>query len=146
MRIKHWQNRALFLSSGIILCIVAIIMIAKVFNDNIVYFYSPSDLISKKIEPSSKTMRVGGLVVDGSIKKLDDITIEFEISDLDKTLKIQYKGIPPMLFREGQGTVATGVLKENNLFIAKEILAKHDENYMPKEVADSLKKSGHWKE
>lgn len=145
MRVKNWQNRALFITAAIILSFIALAIVVKVFNDNIVYYYSPSDLSKKNVSPSEQSIRVGGLIVDGSITKVDDLTIEFEISDLSENLRIQYKGIPPALFKEGQGTIATGKLVEKNLFIAKEILAKHDENYMPKEVADSLKESGYWK-
>lgn len=144
MRIKNWQNRALFISAAIILSFVALAFSAKVFRENVIYFYSPTDLISKSVSPSDKTLRVGGLV--NSIRKVDDLTIEFIISDEQNSLVARFKGIPPALFTEGQGTIATGTLKESNLFIAKEILAKHDENYMPKEVAESLKKSGRWKD
>lgn len=143
MRIKNWQNRALFISTAIILSFVALAFSAKVFRENIIYFYSPTDLIEKAVSPSVKTLRVGGLV--SAIKKVDDLTIEFTISDEQNSLIARFKGIPPALFTECQGTIATGHLEANNLFIAKEILAKHDENYMPKEVAESLKKSGRWK-
>lgn len=144
MRIKNWQNRALFISAAIVLSFVALAFSAKVFRENIIYFYSPTDLIEKAVSPSAKTLRVGGLV--SGIKKIDDLTIEFTISDEQNSLIARFKGIPPALFTEGQGTIATGNLEQNKLFLAKEILAKHDENYMPKEVAESLKKSGRWKD
>lgn len=113
-------------------------------QDSIVFFYSPSDIAEKKL-PAGRTMRIGGLVVKGSIEHLKPgPAVAFRVTDTRKTLKVIYKGILPDLFREGQGVVAQGVMRPDGTFAAREVLAKHDENYMPKEVADALKKSGHW--
>jgi len=113
-------------------------------QDSIVFFYSPSDIAEKNL-PAGRTMRIGGLVVKGSIKRLEPgPAVAFRVTDTRKTLKVIYKGILPDLFREGQGVVAQGAMRPDGTFAAKTVLAKHDENYMPKEVADALKKSGHW--
>jgi cytochrome c-type biogenesis protein CcmE len=114
------------------------------FEDTLVFFYSPTDLIDKKTNPKTQ-IRVGGLVEERSLLKSDNgLTISFTITDLDNSLPVTFKGALPDLFREGQGVVAEGYLVDGR-FQAKHVLAKHDENYMPKEVADSLKKSGKWK-
>jgi cytochrome c-type biogenesis protein CcmE len=120
------------------------------FQDNLVFFYSPSDLAAKQIPPE-RNFRLGGLVEVGSIERpaaADARTIEvrFTITDLDKSVPVIYAGILPDLFREGQGVIANGKLGTDGVFRARELLAKHDENYMPPEVADALKKSGRWNE
>lgn len=113
-------------------------LILKNFKDNIVFFYTPSE-IKKQLNLSEKVIRVGGLVKKNSIKKLDGFITEFTVTDLEEDLIINYKGILPNLFRDEQGVVAKGKI-ENNIFIASELLAKHDENYIPKEIHDSIKK------
>ncbi len=118
----------------------------KVFQDSIVFYLSPHELKAKASEFQNKEFRVGGLVVEGSIRYLDDNhTLEFAITDFQEELVVRYKGVIPSLFTENQGTVALGKLNKEGIFIARELLAKHDENYMPREVADSLKKNGYWK-
>lgn len=111
--------------------------ISKNFKDNIVFFYTPTEL-KNQVVSSHKVIRVGGLVLKGSIKKLDSISAEFIITDQQEKLLIRYKGILPNLFRDGQGIVAKGKLAKD-IFIADEILAKHDENYIPKEVYSSIR-------
>jgi cytochrome c-type biogenesis protein CcmE len=112
------------------------------FRDNIVFFYSPTELHHNH---PTKIIRVGGLVKKGSITT--NATIHrFVLTDLEHEIKVEYHGLLPSLFREGQGMVARGKLGHDGVFIADELLTKHDENYMPKEVVDSLKKSGRWKE
>ena len=109
------------------------------------YFFAPSDLSDHKVPPG-EAFRLGGLVAVGSVKHLSDgVTINFTLTDLRKTLPVQFRGITPDLFREGSGVVAEGRLDASGMFIADTLLAKHDENYMPPEVAASLKKSGRWK-
>ncbi|MDA9008907.1 cytochrome c maturation protein CcmE [Alphaproteobacteria bacterium] len=120
----------------------ALVMLA--FRDNIVFFFGPSEIKAGKVQPG-KRIRVGGLVVEGSVVKVGE-KVSFGITDGVESVDIQYVGILPDLFREGQGIVAEGVLNQNLVFTASEVLAKHDENYMPPEVAEALKKSGHWKE
>lgn len=121
------------------------------FQDSLVFFYSPSDLATKQIPPE-RTFRLGGLVEVGSIERRTgdaaarNVEVRFAITDLDKTVPVLYAGILPDLFREGQGVVAEGRLGEGGVFEAQTILAKHDEKYMPPEVADALKKSGKWQE
>ena len=118
----------------------ALIFIIVNFKNNLVFFYSPSELKTAKIS-ANQIIRIGGMIEDGSIKNLPDSVLEFNITDFEETIKISFKGIKPDLFREGQGTVAKGTWnKENNIFIASELLTKHDEKYMPPEVAKSLKK------
>jgi cytochrome c-type biogenesis protein CcmE len=142
---KKWQNRAAFIGITAILLSISLIIIFKVFNENIVFYFSPTELKSAK--NSSGLIRVGGLVKDDSISYADNKeTLSFIITDLESELTIHYKGIIPNLFKEGQGTVVLGKLDENGIFQASELLAKHDENYMPPEVAKSIKKSGQWRD
>jgi cytochrome c-type biogenesis protein CcmE len=115
------------------------------FSDSLVFFVSPSDLA--KQPDNGRTVRLGGLVQRGSVQRLtaDGHPIaSFDVTDGNSAVKVTYKGILPDLFREGQGVVALGTMQPDGVFRASEVLAKHDENYMPKEVEDALKKSGHW--
>jgi cytochrome c-type biogenesis protein CcmE len=110
-----------------------------------VYFFSPSDL-SKLSEKPNGLVRVGGLVKNGSIQeKQKDSIYSFIITDLNNDVYVEYKGLLPNLFQEGKGAVIEGVLKDKKFLIAEKILAKHDENYMPPEIAEALKKNGNWK-
>ena len=118
---------------------VAIAVALKAFNENLMFFYTPSAVAGGEA-PAGHLIRVGGLVTNGSVKRQPDgLTVTFDITDYAETIKVQYTGILPDLFREGQGIVARGRLQDGNLFVAEEVLAKHDENYMPPEVADALK-------
>jgi len=120
----------------------ALVLLA--FSDNLVFFVSPSDLGKSAV--SGRTVRLGGLVEQGSVVRESGGTTAttFRVTDGAKSVKVTYNGILPDLFREGQGVVTLGKLNPNGTFVASEVLAKHDETYMPKEVADALKKSGHW--
>jgi cytochrome c-type biogenesis protein CcmE len=120
----------------------ALVLLA--FNDNLVFFVSPSDLA--RSGPTGRTVRLGGLVEQGSVVRESGGTTAtvFKITDGARSVTVSYNGILPDLFREGQGVVTLGMLKPNGTFVASEVLAKHDETYMPKEVADALKKNGHW--
>ena len=122
---------------------VAAALMLAAFEENIVFFYSPTDTIKKKIT-DGRRFRLGGLVEEGSVKKSADAVVKFRVTDLTTAVPVSYKGILPDLFREGQGIVAEGRLS-GGVFKADEVLAKHDETYMPPEVADALKKSGQWK-
>ena len=140
------KYRRLFITIIIILTLgIATKLILMALEDNIVYFYTPIDLIEKFGDTKNiqNKIRIGGLVLENSIKKEGKKTI-FMITDRKKEVKVEFKGPLPDLFREGQGIVAEGVFQNNN-FIASEVLAKHDENYMPPEVADALKKNNVWK-
>ena len=113
--------------------------------NSIVFFNSPSDVVEKHVEPGTR-IRLGGLVKDGSLVHGNNLNVRFEVTDGKTEIPVAYTGVLPDLFREGQGVVAEGVLDGGGTFNADTILAKHDETYMPKEVADALKKSGHWKD
>ena len=111
-------------------------------NENIMFFFSPADIQAGKA-PVNKDFRVGGLVVEGTVARPGEgLTVEFDLTDNDSVVKVKYTGILPDLFREGQGIIANGRLNTNGEFVASEVLAKHDENYMPPEVMDAMKKSG----
>ena len=140
------KYRRLFITIIIILTLgLATKLILMALEDNIVYFYTPNDLIEKfgNTKNIQNKIRIGGLVLESSIKKEGEKTI-FMITDRKEEVKVVFKGPLPDLFREGQGIVAEGMFQNNN-FIASEVLAKHDENYMPPEVADALKKNNVWK-
>ncbi len=112
----------------------------KAFNENLMYFFSTTEVADGKV-PEGAKFRMGGMVVDGSIERPNkDIMVRFILTDFNKQITVEYSGILPDLFREGQGIVANGRLNESGTFVAEEVLAKHDENYMPPEVAESLKK------
>ena len=118
---------------------IAAALALTAFNDNLMYFYSPAEIAAGKA-PADHPIRVGGLVVKGSVeRKTDGLTVVFDLTDNNRTIKVNYTGILPDLFREGQGIVALGSLNRQGVFVASEVLAKHDENYMPPEVADALK-------
>jgi cytochrome c-type biogenesis protein CcmE len=121
---------------------VAAALVLSAFNENLVFFHSPSDVVEKQL-PADKRFRIGGLVEAGSVRK-DGLITDFTVTDLRNSVMVRYTGILPDLFREGQGVVANGRLDAQGRFVASEVLAKHDENYMPPEVADALKKSGQW--
>ena len=140
------KKRLYAVLAGLTMLGVAAALVLTAFEDNIVFFYSPTDITQKDLRPG-QTVRLGGLVEADSVKKADDgVTTEFVITDTNKTISVRYAGLLPDLFREGQGVVTQGTLGSDGIFLASEVLAKHDENYMPKEVADALKKSGNWKE
>ena len=140
------KYRRLFITIIIVITLgLATKLILMALEDNIVYFYTPNDLIEKfgDTQNIQNKIRIGGLILEGSIKKEGEITI-FMITDRKKEVRVVFDGPLPDLFREGQGIVAEGMFQNNN-FIASEVLAKHDENYMPPEVADALKKNNVWK-
>ena len=123
---------------------VAAALVLTALNDNLVFFYSPSQIAEKSIPPERR-FRLGGLVELGSVKKAGQ-EIRFTVTDTHKTISVVYRGLLPDLFREGQGVVAEGVLDASGVFIADTVLAKHDENYMPNDLADKLKEKGVWQE
>jgi cytochrome c-type biogenesis protein CcmE len=124
------------LVSGIV---IATVFALKAFNENLMFFFSPSEVVAGKA-PDKAAFRLGGMVVKGSVERPGDgLTVKFDLTDNAKTVTVEYTGILPDLFREEQGIVANGRLRPDNVFVAEEVLAKHDENYMPPEVADSMK-------
>lgn len=119
------------------------------FRDNMVFFYTPSQLAEKRQEAtfnSKRPMRIGGMVKKGSVKNLKDGGVRFVVTDFSADISVTYRGFVPSLFREGQGVVAQGTLGEDGSMVASNILAKHDEKYMPREVVEALKASGQWQE
>jgi len=116
------------------------------FDDHLVFFHTPSDVAAHKV-PVDRQMRIGGLVEEGSVERVaGSPVIRFRVTDLEHAVPVTYQGVLPDLFREGQGVVANGRLGADGTFRAAEVLAKHDENYMPSEVAEALKRSGRWQE
>jgi len=121
---------------------VAAIFILTAFEKNLMYFYSPTEIINGNA-PKAQSFRIGGLVVNDSvIRNTEDLKVSFVLTDTMNEVKVIYEGILPDLFREGQGIVANGKLQPDNIFVADQVLAKHDENYMPPEVAEALKAAG----
>lgn len=139
------RRRLYLVLGGLALLAVVSALVLSAFSDNIVFFYSPSDLQAKNV-PDGRSIRIGGLVETGSVKReADGRTLDFRVTDGNSAVPVIYKGDVPDLFREGQGVVAEGKL-DHGTFRAASVLAKHDEKYMPPEVVDALKRSGHWQE
>jgi cytochrome c-type biogenesis protein CcmE len=138
------QRRLILLALAMSALGGATAMVLVAFNDNLVFFYSPSELRAKAVA-ADRTVRIGGLVELHSLAR-DGTTVSFRVTDGAADLAVTYTGVLPDLFREGQGVVAEGRLRPDGSFLASTVLAKHDENYMPREVVDALKKSGHWQE
>jgi len=141
MVIKARHKRFILIAIGLALLGLAAMLILNAFKSNMVFFYTPTQ-VDKGEVPQGTGFRVGGLVVPGSLKRQDDgLTVRFEITDTAKNVAVTYKGILPDLFKEGKGVVAQGKLNASGLFEASEVLAKHDENYMPPEAAEALKRA-----
>ena len=139
------QRRLTLIGAGLGVLGLAAALVLGAMRDSLVFFNSPSDIVEKGVKPGTR-IRLGGLVTPGSIERGENLAVRFEVTDGNKAIKVAYRGILPDLFREGQGVVTEGTLDGGGFFKADSVLAKHDENYMPKEVADSLKKQGHWKD
>ena len=140
------RRRLIALMVGLGLLGAASAMVLAAFNDNLVFFYSPSDLAAKAI-PLGRRIRIGGLVEQRSLARdPDSHSVTFRVTDGKTVIAVVYDGVLPDLFREGQGVVAEGRRRGDGIFIATSVLAKHDEKYMPREVADALKKAGRWQE
>lgn len=131
------RHKRLAIAAGVVVVIAAAAaLILNAFQSNLVFFFSPSQIASKEA-PVGRTFRLGGLVVAGSVKR-EGVAVDFQVTDTAKTVPVHFEGILPDLFKEGKGVVAQGKLQDG-VFIAKEVLAKHDENYMPPEAAEALK-------
>jgi cytochrome c-type biogenesis protein CcmE len=140
------RRRLIALGIGMFLLAAATALVLAAFNDNLVFFYSPSDLAGKAIGPERR-IRIGGLVEPQSLRRqADGRGVDFRVTDGKATVAVVYDGVLPDLFREGQAVVAEGKLRGDGVFAATSVLAKHDEKYMPPEVADALKKAGRWQE
>jgi cytochrome c-type biogenesis protein CcmE len=139
------QRRIVLIASGLGVLLVAVLLVLSALKDSIVFFNTPTDVAEKHVAPGAR-IRLGGLVAAGSVTKGDALSVRFEVTDGNRTIPVTFQGILPDLFREGQGVVAEGALDSSGVFKADNVLAKHDERYMPKDVADALKKQGHWKD
>ena len=143
MKPKH--KRLGFVVVGVSLLMFATILTLFGLNDSVVFFYSPSDLVERDVPPDGR-FRLGGLVEENSVIRQDDgLTTTFRVTDLNHVVAVSHRGLLPDLFRPGQGVVAEGQLDAKGVFIASVVFAKHDENYMPPEVAEALRKAGQWK-
>lgn len=138
------KRRLYLVGLGMLLLAGATALVLTAFEDSLVFFFSPTEVKERHMD-SDRRFRMGGLVVEGSVVR-DGDTVQFDVTDTNESLTIRYQGILPDLFREGQGIVAEGRMTPDGVFQAAEVLAKHDENYMPAEVADALKAAGHWQE
>ena len=138
------QRRGLLIGTCLAVLGVAIGLVLFAMRDSIVFFYSPSEVAGMQIAPGIR-FRLGGLVETGSVVRGEGTTVKFVVTDKSKTLPVTYSGVLPDLFREGQGVVAEGTLAADGTFHADNVLAKHDENYMPPEVAKKLKEQGLWR-
>lgn len=143
MATKKTRRIQMMVLGGVLLA-ASSALVSFAFRDAIVFFFSPTELLAESHRPD-QLLRVGGLVVTGSLKRGAGETATFEVTDGNGVIPVRYTGVLPDLFAEGQGVVAEGYLSKG-IFTATEVLAKHDENYMPKEVVDSLKAQGHWEE
>ena len=135
------QKRFAFIGLGLVVLGVATVLVLNAFQSNLVFFFTPTQVANGEV-PKGRSFRIGGMVEDGSLKRESDgLTVHFVVTDLAKRVPVTYKGILPDLFKEGKGAVAQGQLNGDGTFVASEVLAKHDENYMPPEAAEALAKA-----
>ncbi len=140
------RRRLIYVLAGLVLLAGAAAIVLSVLSDNLVFFYSPTDLVTKDV-PTGRRLRIGGLVADHSVRRAaDGKSVTFDITDKAHQVAVTYTGALPDLFREGQGVVVEGVREPNGTIVASNVLAKHDERYMPPEVVDALKRAGRWQE
>ncbi|MDS7596560.1 cytochrome c maturation protein CcmE [Agrobacterium tumefaciens] len=140
------QKRLAIIGGGVSFIMAAVLLVMFAFGQSIAYFYMPGDLEKTPVNPGTR-IRLGGLVAEGSVKRGEGRTVTFTVTDGSASVPVSYTGILPDLFREGQGVVTEGTFDVSTRgFVADSVLAKHDENYMPKEVADRLKKEGVWED
>jgi cytochrome c-type biogenesis protein CcmE len=138
---KPRHKRFVFIGMGLLTLGVATVLVLNAFQSNLVFFFTPTQVASGEV-PQGKSFRIGGMVEDGSlVRENDGLTVRFSVTDTAKSVPVTYKGILPDLFKEGKGAVAQGQLGADGTFIASEVLAKHDENYMPPEAAEALAKA-----
>ena len=143
---KRRHKRIAFIVAGLAALGIATAFVLTAFQSNLVFFFSPTQVAAKEA-PVDRTFRIGGLVENGTIKRQNDgLTVHFTVTDTAKSIPVVYKGILPDLFKEGKGCVAQGRLGADGVFYADEVLAKHDENYMPPEAGDAIDKAKHTRE
>jgi cytochrome c-type biogenesis protein CcmE len=136
-------KRFVWVAVGVATIAVAVALVLRAFNSNLVFFFTPTE-VSQNKAPKDRTFRIGGLVTEGSVqRKPDGLTVAFTVTDTMQSIPVRYTGILPDLFKEGKGVVAQGRIGGDGVFTASEVLAKHDENYMPPEAAEALKRAGH---
>jgi len=139
--VKPRHKKLIVIALGVAALGVATALVLRAFNENLVFFFTPSEVVEHKA-PQGRTFRIGGMVEKGSLKReADGVTVRFVVTDTARSLPVQYKGSLPDLFREGKGVVAQGQLGADGVFQAREVLAKHDENYMPPEAAEAVKRA-----
>jgi cytochrome c-type biogenesis protein CcmE len=139
------QRRLTLIGGSLGVLALAAVLVLTALKDSIVFFNSPTDVVEKQVQPGTR-IRLGGLVKPGTVQRGDELAVRFEVTDGKSAIAVHYQGVLPDLFREGQGVIAEGALQPGGAFKADSVLAKHDEKYMPREVADALKKQGHWKD
>jgi cytochrome c-type biogenesis protein CcmE len=139
---RKQRRLSLIATAGAVIA-VALGLVLYAMNDSIVFFYAPADVEAKAVKPGTR-FRLGGLVKEGSVQRGEGQTVTFEVADGQRMVPVRYQGALPDLFREGQGVVTEGSLDASGVFRADTVLAKHDETYMPREVADALRRQGHW--
>lgn len=141
MALKARHKRFVLIGIGLVLIGLAAMLVLNAFQSNMVFFYTPTQVVKNEV-PHGTGFRIGGLVEKGSIKRQDDgLTVHFVITDTAKAVPVVYTGVLPDLFKEGKGVVAQGKVGADGIFMASEVLAKHDENYMPPEAAEALKRA-----
>jgi cytochrome c-type biogenesis protein CcmE len=139
------QRRFSLIGAALGILALAVALVLSALKDSIVFFNTPTDVVEKQVKPGTR-LRIGGLVKEGSVLRGDGLAVRFEVTDGKRTVPVAYRGLLPDLFREGQSVIAEGALDPGGIFRADSVLAKHDETYMPKDVADALKRQGHWKD
>ncbi len=141
---KARQKRFIFILVGLVILGFASWLVFNALGNNMSYFYSPTEVVQKEA-PEDHLFRLGGMVVKDSVQRGKELTMRFAVTDTANVVNVEYTGILPDLFEEGQGVIAQGKLNASGVFVATEVLAKHDENYMPPELADAMKKAGKMK-
>ena len=142
---KPRHKRFAWIALGVVALGIATALVLTAFNKNLVFFFTPSQVAANEA-PVGRTFRIGGMVEKGSVQHGAGAQVRFRVTDGKSTVPADFNGVLPALFREGQGVVATGTMNASGTFIASEVLAKHDEKYMPPAVVDALKRSGRWQE
>ncbi|MBL8035933.1 MAG: cytochrome c maturation protein CcmE [Nitrospira sp.] len=138
---KPRHKRFVFIGLGLVVLGIATVLVLNAFQSNLVFFFTPTQVVNGEV-PQGRSFRIGGMVEDGSlVRENDGLTVRFIVTDTAKRVPVTYKGILPDLFKEGKGAVAQGKLIGDGTFVASEVLAKHDENYMPPEAAEALAKA-----
>ncbi|MFO0701937.1 MAG: cytochrome c maturation protein CcmE [Nitrospira sp.] len=138
---KPRHKRFAFIGLGLVVLGIATVLVLNAFQSNLVFFFTPTQVVNGEV-PQGRSFRIGGMVEDGSlVRENDGLTVRFIVTDTAKRVPVTYKGILPDLFKEGKGAVAQGKLNGDGTFVASEVLAKHDENYMPPEAAEALAKA-----